>query len=93
AEGLVEGEAIGLEKGEAIGLEKGLAEGLAERNRLKAEKEAVQSEKEAAQAKLADVVINAHRAGIPAEAISKITGLPVEEIIKIIKATGESTLG
>jgi flagellar biosynthesis/type III secretory pathway protein FliH len=71
------GKAEGLAEGKAIGMEKGKAEGLAE-----------------GEAKgLTKVVINTHRAGYPIETISAMTGLTEEEIIKIIKATGESTLG
>jgi predicted transposase/invertase (TIGR01784 family) len=83
---LIEGEAIGLEKGkaegEAIGLEKGKAEGEAERDRLKAEKEAALAEKETDRE---NVVINSSDAGRPIETIAKITGLTVEEVIKILK--------
>jgi hypothetical protein len=69
--GLKKGEAIGLKKGETIGLKKGEAE----RNRLKAEKDAERR----------NMVVNSHNAGIPIEVISKITGLTVEEITDILE--------
>ena len=62
------------EEGEAIGLEKGKAEGEAERKALEAKIEAMN----------ANTVISSHRAGIPPEIIAKITGLTVEQILKII---------
>jgi predicted transposase/invertase (TIGR01784 family) len=79
----------GHNKGKAEGLAKGLAKGKAERERLKArldtmqaEKDAVQAEKDAVQE---NVVLNAHRNGLPVETISAITGLTPEQIIEILK--------
>jgi flagellar biosynthesis/type III secretory pathway protein FliH len=78
---LFEGRAEGLAEGEAIGSEKGKAEGKAERDRLKAEKEAALAEKEADRI---NVVINSSDAGIPVKTTAKITGLTVEEVMKIL---------
>ena len=81
AKGLAEGEAIGLEKGEAIGLEKGKAEGLAEGEAIGLEKgEAIGLEKG-----MKEVAFNSHKAGLPIETISTVTGLPPEEITKILE--------
>jgi len=63
------GEVTGLEKGEAIGLEKGEAIGI--------EKGKIEERKR--------VVINSHHAGIPAEAISAITGLTLEEVNEVLE--------
>jgi len=65
------------EKGIAIGLEKGEAE----RNKLKAEKEAAQAELITTKENL---VIKSHKAGLPADTISTITGLTIEDIKRIL---------
>ena len=75
----------GERKGERKGLAKGLAKGEAERNRLKAEKEAAQAKLEAAQSTM---VINCHSEGLAIGTISSITGLTPEQINEILKING-----
>ena len=72
----------GLKKGEAIGLKKGLKKGEKERARLKAEMEAEKAKKEAAQK---NVVLNAHKAGVPVETIAGFTSLSIDEISSILE--------
>ena len=64
------------------GRAEGRAEGEAERDKLKAEKEAAQAQLKASTEKVA---INSHRASLPIETISIVTGLTREEIITILK--------
>jgi predicted transposase/invertase (TIGR01784 family) len=75
AEGRAEGRAEGLAEGRAAGLAAGRAEGEAELNRLKAEKEADRE----------NLVIKSSDAGIPVEVIAQITGLTVEDVMRIMK--------
>ena len=80
-----EGIEEGLEKGEVIGLKKGEAE----RNKLKAEKETAQlkleTEKAEKEATMKKVVIECNKAGLPPETISSITGLPTQDIEKLLE--------
>jgi predicted transposase YdaD len=71
--GRTEGEQIGLEKGEQIGLEKGRTEG-----------EKIGLEK-GEQKKAISIAQNLLKSGIPIEIISKSTGLPKQQIEKLIK--------
>ena len=80
AEGLAEGEARGLAKGEARGLAKGEARGLA-----KGEARGLAKGKAEGEAKKAVEIARAlKKQGLPVEMISACTGLPVEEVVKLM---------
>jgi flagellar biosynthesis/type III secretory pathway protein FliH len=75
--GLIEGEAKGRAEGKAEGLVEGRAEGLVEGRAEGLVEGKVEEQKK--------IVINGHKAGLPAETISTITGLTLDEVNKILK--------
>jgi len=89
ATGLAEGRATGLAEGRVEGLAEGRAEGEAERAQLKAAIEAKDVDLKIALADketmTAGFVLNCHKAKLPTETISIISGLSIEEVMKIIE--------
>jgi predicted transposase YdaD len=73
-----------LDEGEAIGLEKGRAEGRAEGEAIGIEKGRAEGEAIGLLKGLRDVVLKAHQGGMPLMNICTLTGLPEEEVNKLI---------